>query len=324
MARHTVSVLTVLVVLIASIPAAGLAQERYPTKPVRVISPITAGSATDLALRAAAQQLQNRMGQPWVVEIRPGGSMIIAAEACATAAPDGYTLGYIGTSASFHPHTFSKLPYDFDRDFKPVTRLFYLVEGVIATASLSVNSVKELRALASAKSASLNYGTLGDGTSPDVFRQWLNRQWQTSVAGIPYKGAPQIITAIIANEVQMTQIGLGAMVGQLKGGKLKVLAVTGSRRSPLLPDVPTLAEVGLEFPVKAWWGIVAPAGTPDAIVSRLNTEFTQVFTEPKFVEYLENQFLEPAVLGSDAFAAFAKSDRESVGVLVKTFNIPRQ
>lgn len=320
--RHRIVLLSAILALIAFQAIA----QPYPSKPIRVISPIPPGSGTDLALRAAAQQLQSRMGQPWIVENRPGANYIAAAEACAKAPPDGYTICFFsGTVTSFNPYTFTKLPYDSEQDFKPITRMFYLVNGLIATSSLPANSVKELQALATSKAGELNFGTLGPGSNPDVFRQWLGSQWKTDIVAIPYNGGPPIVRALMAGDIHLSTIGLGSLGGQLKTGKMKVLALEGSSRSPLLPDVPTYAEAGIDgYPLKSWWGLLAPAGVPDSIVSRLNTEIITVFRDAKFIDYLNSQFLQPAVLSTEEFGSFMKSDREYTALLFKKFNVLRQ
>jgi tripartite-type tricarboxylate transporter receptor subunit TctC len=302
------------------------AQETYPSKPMRLIIPIPAGAVTDVVLRAAAQELSTRMGQPMLADNRPGANMIIAAEACAKAPGDGYTLCIVSPDAmSFNPHTFNQLPYDVDRDFKPVANLFYLIEGLIASASLPANSVKELQALAVAKPGSIDFGTLGPGTGPDLFRQYLNRQWKTNIVGIPYKGGNFVVTALMAGEIHVSKTAVGNVSGQLSGGKVKILAVNSAKRSPLLPDVPAVDEVGLGgFTIRVWWGLVVPSATPDTIVRRLNGEFVKLFREPKFNDLLETRFLEPALGSVESFAAFVKADREAIGHIVKEFNIPRQ
>ena len=300
--------------------------QSYPAKPIRVIVGVPAGSATELVMRSAGQELSTRMGQPWLVENRPGGNNVIAAQACARAAPDGYTLCYVSAdSMSFNPHVFSKPPYDPDKDFKPITKLFYLLQGVIAPASLPANSVKELQALALAKPGSLNFGTFGSGHNLDLFRQWLNERWKVNIAGIPYKGGNLVVNALVAGEIHFTFPGLGNAEGLLKSGKIKVLAVHSSKRLRLLPDVPSMAEAGLDgVPLKGWFGIAAPGGTPDAVANRLNAELVRLFREPKFVEFLEARFFEPAVGTIDEFVAFMKVDRERTGQVLRQFNVPRQ
>lgn len=315
-----------LIFAVALLPAIQAWAQPYPSKPVRVIVAIAAGSLTDIVLRTAGRELLGSLGQPLIVDNRPGGNMMIAAEVCSKAAPDGYTFCLASNTAmSVNPHVFSKLPYDPEKDFKPVARLFYLIQALIAGASLPANSVSELRAFASARPGALNFGTLGEGTGPDIFRQWLSEHWKTSLVGIPYTGANLIMNALIAGDIQLSQIGPGPFSGQLKAGKVKLLAVDVSKRSRMFPDVPTYAEAGLEgFTERLWWGLFAPAGTPDAAVRRMYTEFVRLFREPNFVDYLENQFIEPAVIAPEELPAFLKEDRERAGAMVKRFNVPRR
>ena len=310
----------------AGTPLQAIAQEAYPAKPIRMIVPVAAGAPTDLVMRTAGQELLSRLGQPLIIDNRPGAGLIVGTEACARAAPDGYTVCNVNSdSMSVNPHIVAKLSYDPEKDFKPVTSLYYLIQGLIASNSLPVNSVKELQSMASAKPRALNFGTMGQGTNPDVFRQWLNEQWRTDLEGIPYKGANLIMTALVAGEVDLSRISLSTVGGQMKAGKVKVLAVGSSKRLRLFPEIPTYAEVGLDgFSEQVWWGLAAPAGTPDAIARRLNAEFVRLFREPKFLEYMESQFLETFVDTPEAFAKFLREDRERSGMVVKKYNVPRQ
>jgi tripartite-type tricarboxylate transporter receptor subunit TctC len=302
--------------------AAFVAQAQpYPTKPIRVIVAIAAGSPTDVTMRTVARELQGSLGQPLTIENRPGGEMVVGSELCARAAPDGYTYCVVSnTAVSINPHLFAKLPYDPDKDFKPVTALWHLIQGVIANSSVPANSIRELQALAAARPGSLNSGTMGAGGA-DLHRRWLNDQLNTNIVGIPYKGANLVMNALVAGEVQMSLMALGGLGGQLKAGKVKLLVVGSSRRLPQFPDVPTYAEVGLENAPRTWWALLTPAGTPDPMVKRLNSEVVKLFNEPKFIAYLENQFLEPAVSSPEQFAAYLKEDRERAGRMVKKYNI---
>lgn len=308
-------------------PLAAFAQQPYPARPIRIISPLPPGSGVDVIMRKAGDTLNARLGQPMILENRPGGNMTIGADQCARAAPDGYTLCLVsGSSMSFAPHTFAKLPYDPDKDLRPVVLLFHLIEGLLAKASLPVNSAQELRAMAVANPGKLNFGTLGPDSTTDISRRNLGERWKTEIAGIHYKGGPQILTALAGGEIDFTRIGVFNAIGLLKAGKVKILAIGGSRRSPLLPAVPTLDEVGLGGipPERPWWGLAASSATPDAIVRRLNGEYVKLFREPSFLEFLDTQYVETAVGTPEQFAAFLKKDREEAGQLVKYFNIPKQ
>jgi tripartite-type tricarboxylate transporter receptor subunit TctC len=310
--------------LSVAIPA--LAQT-YPSKPIRVILGIGIGSPTDVVLRAVGSELLGSLGQPLIVDNRPGANNRIAMEACARAAADGYTLCVVNHGAvSYSPHLFSKLPYDPDKDYAPITLLWYLIQGLVASPSLAANSIKELQELATIKSASISFGTLGDSSGGDILRQTMNEYWKANMVGIPYKGANLLASALVSGEIQLGRISLNGLSGQVKAGKLKIIAVNSLKRSGLFPDVPTFAEAGLaSFPdEKVWWGLFGPAAMPNPMVKRINGEVARLFRSPKFAAYLENQLLESAVTTPEEFAVFLREDRERAGLLLRKFNVPRQ
>ncbi len=297
---------------------AAAAQANYPQKPIRLIVPIAPGSVTDVIARAASRELSPRLGQTLVVDNRAGATGIIGAELCARATPDGYTVCNIYTATtSINPHVIAKLPYDPIRDFKPITNLYFVTGALVVPASLPVKSVAELMALATAQPKALSFGTIGAGSYPEMFLAWLNDRWKTTITAVPYKGGGPIVVALLGNEIQLTAVGLGNMAGPLQSGQLRALAVSGAKRSRLLPDVPTFAESGFgAFNGHLWWGLAAPAATPAAIITRLNSEFTRLFKEPKFVEFLENNAVEPATGTPPEFAAFMQRDREEAAKLI--------
>lgn len=298
-------------------PAA--AQGAYPDRPIRIIVPIAAGSVTDVVLRAAAQELAPRLGQPIVIDNKPGASGIVGAEACSKAVPDGYTVCAVyHATMSFNPLTHDKLPYDPQKDLLPIGQLFFVTEGLFAPATLPVSTVAELRAHAGRNPKALNFGTLGEGSLQELMVAWLNHEWKSDIVGIPYKGGGPISTAISAGEIQLAQMGIGNFIGVMQGGKVKLLAVSGTKRHPSLPQVPSAAEAGLAgFTARPWWGLAAPVGTPAPAIARLNAEFARLFREPKFVEFLEGRYVEPAVGSAQDFAAFLKADRENAAALVQ-------
>jgi tripartite-type tricarboxylate transporter receptor subunit TctC len=309
----------------AALLASPVFAQSYPNKPIKVIVPLPAGSVTDVAVRAIGTEIAAKLGgQPWVVDNRPGGAMVIGAELCAKAPADGYTLCVIGPDAmSFNPYMLASLPYDPDKDFTPITDLFNVIEGVIRSSSLSANSMAEFKAAAAAKS--LNFATLGPGSTPDVFRHWLSDQWKVNLVEVSYKGGADVANALFKAEVEVGRIGIGNVVSQLSEGKIKVLAVSSPERSPLLPSVPTLAESGLgAYPVNVWWGLAGPAKLPDAAVARINDALKAVFAEPKMKEFLDKQFLVSRLGTPQEFAAFLKADRANVADLLKKYNVPRQ
>jgi tripartite-type tricarboxylate transporter receptor subunit TctC len=309
---------------LAAVLAGPAAAQTYPQKPIRMIVSIAAGSLTDVIMRAAANELSPRLGQPVIIENRGGAAGIPGAQACAQSPGDGYTLCVVfHNQLSFNPVMFSNLPYDADKDLNLVTRLFFLIESLAVHPSVGVNTVPELKALAQAKKGALNWGTLGAGSAPELFLKWINNQWDTQIVGIPYRGGGPMAQAVAANEVQVAGVGLGNFLGLAEAGKVKVIAVSAPKRSPLVPDIMTFAEAGLGgYPQKGWWGLATPKGTPQPILDRLNAEFVKLFSEPKFVAFLEKQAVVPAPTTAREFAEFVKQDRVHAANLLKLANTP--
>ncbi len=325
--KYTLGALrTLSVTLLLAASTFALAQTGFPNKPIRIFVPIAAGSVTDVVLRAAAPLLSQRLGQPVIIDNRPGASGIVGAEACAKAPADGYTICAVYHSImSFNPYTFDKLPYDPDKDFAPVGRLFFVTEGLVVPAAFPVQSVADLKTYALQHPSGVNLGTLGEGSLQELFVAWLNREWKTKIVGVPYKGGGPIANAVTSGEIQMAQMGLGNFIGLVQGGQLKAIAVASEKRSKSLPNVPTVQEAGLGgFPSRPWWGIAAPAGTPPAVVARLNADFNAVFRDPKMLEMMEGRYVEPALTTPQEFTLFLKTDRDAAGVLVRLASqVPR-
>lgn len=303
----------------------GLAQS-YPTKPIRTIVSIAAGSVTDVIMRAAANELAAPLGQPLVIENNGGASGIMAAQSCAGAAPDGYTICVIYHSTmSFNPHLFNKLPYDADKDFELVTRLFFLIEGLAVSKAAGVASVAELKAAVAAKPQGFNFGTLGKGSAPDLFLTWLNNRWGSTIPGVAFRGGGPIAQALASGDIQIGKMGLGNFIALAEAGQLKLIATDAPKRLAMLPDVPTMTEAGLgDFGFIGWWGLAAPKGTPAPALDKLNAEFTKLFSEPKFVAFLEKQAVRAAPTTRDEFARFVRADRETAAGLIKLANTPRE
>ena len=200
--------------------------QSYPDRPIRVIVPIAPGSVTDIIMRATAAELAPRIGQTFVIENKGGASGIPAAQSCAQAAPDGYTLCLVyHNTISINPLMFNKLPYDAEKDFTLITNLYLLVEALFVSSSLNVKTAGELKAYVQANPRALNYGTLGPGSNPEMFLKWMNQQWNASIVGIPYRGGGPIAQALVAGELQIAKMGLGNFLGLLDTGKIKPLAV---------------------------------------------------------------------------------------------------
>jgi tripartite-type tricarboxylate transporter receptor subunit TctC len=308
-----------------ALAASAVFAQSYPTKPVTVIVPWPPGGPSDIAARPLAKGLSESLGKPFVIENKGGASGIPGAQACAQATPDGYTLCLVyHNTLSINPLMFNKLPYDAEKDFTLITKLYLLVEALFVNSALNVGTAAELKAYAQAHPSALNYGTLGPGSNPEMFLKWMNQKWNVNIVGIPYRGGGPIAQALVAGELQIAKMGLGNFLGLLGTGKIKPLAVAAVRRSPLAPDVPTLAEAGIDFPPFGWWGLAAPKGVPQPIVDRLNAEFVRLYREPKFVDYLEKQAVLPAPGTPAEFAAFLKKDRQDAELLINIANQPRE
>lgn len=288
--------------------------EAFPTKPVRIVVAYPAGGGIDVMARQIAGKLSGPWGQPVVVENKPGANTILAADAVAKAAPDGHTILFT-TDATFsiNPHLYAKLPYDAQRDFIPVTMLVLLQQMLVAHPSLPANSLSELIALAKQKPGSINYASYGSGSQPHLAGEMLKHKAGIDIVHVPYKGISLAVPAVIAGEVQLTFSGIATGMGPVKAGRIKALAIGGKSRSPLLPQVPTFAELGFpEVETHAWFGLFLPAGSPKEATARIFQDTKKILEDP---EFRQKQLIERGyeVMGSspDEFASYMKKDSES-------------
>jgi tripartite-type tricarboxylate transporter receptor subunit TctC len=305
--------------------AVAAAQSIYPARPIRFVVPYAPGEYFDGILRKTSEELARAMGQPWLVENRPGGNMTVALEGCARAQADGYTLCLINsTGLSLNPHLMARVPYDPDADFKPVASLYGIVSGVFVASAVPASSVRDFVAYARSRPGKVSDGTTGPGTATDVARHWLNDQWKTEIVGVGYKSGPAIVQAIMAGEVQFMWLAVYEAQAALKANRVRLLAVDGVGRAAALPDVPTFRETGLsDSPVMLWHGLGAPGTTPDAIVRRVNAEVGRLWSDPKMQQYLDDRFLRGFSMTPESFAAFIRRHRERVGELVRLHNLSR-
>jgi len=300
--------LTIAGLFVASI-ATGFAQN-YPSKPIRIIIAQAPGSATDVISRVVANRLQESLGQPIVIEARPGAGGAVGTEAAARSAPDGYTLFMANNSThGSNPALYSKLPYDAVNDFAPITLVATVPYVLVVDPSLPVKSVQELIALAKAKPGKMNYASAGNGSTHHFCGELLKSMAGIDLVHIPYKGSTPAIAGLLGGEVSLMFANLTDIGGQLKSGKVKALAVTVTKRASLIPEVPTLSEVGLPgFEIGSWFGLLAPAGTPAPIISRLNAETVKVLGRSDVQATLGAQGLELAPGSPEQFAAHIKSE----------------
>jgi tripartite-type tricarboxylate transporter receptor subunit TctC len=312
--------LATIVALLAACICATASAQGWPARNVRIVVPYPPGGGIDILARQLTDKLAPQWGQPVVVENRPGGSTIPGTDAVAKAAPDGHTI-LLSTDASFsiNPHLFAKLPYDAQRDFIPVTMLVLLQQLLVAHPALPANNLAELIALAKAKPGSLNYASYGSGSQPHLSGEMLKYRAGIDIVHVPYKGISLAVPAAMAGEVQLTFSGIASSIGPLKAGRLKAIAIGGPKRSPLLPDVPTFAELGYpEVETHAWFGLFLPAGSPREAVARIYQDAKRILDEP---EFRQKQLIDRGydVVGSspEVFEAFLKSDSASRARAVK-------
>lgn len=299
-----------------------LRAQSYPIKPIRVIVPTSAGGLNDLLTRAVGQQVAENVGQPVVVENRPGAGTFIGMSACAKAAPDGYT-GCVTTPEALvlNPLLFSKLPYDADNDFVPVTLLANTFGVIAAHPSISGNNLGDMITQAKAKPGSLNWATWGAASVPAVYLDWINRQNGIDITAVPYKGAGPSIPAIMAGDVQLTYTGIGLALAHIKSGKLKALAVTGKRRLPFLPGVPSLAEFNSDPGLNSYFALYTAAKTPAPIVERMSAEFARAMRAPRLQELMAAQAMEAVGNTPAEFAEFHRNDRANAARIFNALGI---
>lgn len=323
---HSITAASVVLAGMAFALSGNIEAQTFPSKPIRVLIPQTPGAGVDVIMRKAAEDLMPRLGQTLVIDNQPAANSIIAADMCARGAPDGHTVCILNNDAlAINPHIFNKLPYDAAKDFKPITNLYYILGGLLVKASLPVNNVKDFQAYAQTKPGALNWATLSPNSSTDLSRRWLADLWGSNIPGIPYKGGPQVFTALASGESDVTWMGVYGALSLLKSGKVKLLAVNGSKRLAAWPDAPTLNEIGAEnMPsAQSWWGLLTGAGAPDAAVRRLNAEFVQLFREPKFVAFLEALITEPSTNTPEEFAILIRERRDFFAKLLRDYNVPK-
>ena len=268
--------------------AVTVSAQSYPTKPIRLVVPFPAGGTTDVLARAAAQKLTETLGQPVVVDTRPGAGGNIGAELVAKSPPDGYTLlmGTVGTHA-INPSLYPKMPYDHVRDFVPVILVAGVPNVLVINPALPVNSVQELIAYAKANPGKLNFASSGNGTSIHLSGELFKTMAGVQITHVPYKGSAPALQDLVGGQVQLMFDNLPSALALIKGGRLKALAVTSKERAPALPDVPTMAESGLPgFEASSWFGLLAPAGTPQPVVAKLNAEIAKWLASPEAKEKL--------------------------------------
>lgn len=294
-------------------------ESTYPTKPVRIVVPLTAGGPTDTLARIIGQALGDKLGQPVIIENRPGAGGNIGAELVAKSAPDGYTL-FMGTSGplSINSTLYPKLAFDPKNDFAPVILIASAPFVVTTNPSLPAKSVKDLIALAKSKPGQLNYGAV-PGSASHLATELFKSTAGVDMVHVPYKGAAPATNDLVAGVLQLSFASTPGVMANVKAGKLNALAVTSAKRITQLPDIPTLAESGLAgYEASVWYGIVAPAKTPRGIVARLNTELGKILQDPDTRQKLATNDFEPAGSTPEQFGTYIKSETAKWGRVIKS------
>jgi len=276
----------------------------YPNKPVKLVVPYPPGGPTDIVARVVAQKLQEQMGQPFVIDNRPGAGANTGAEAVARSTPDGYTLLVATTAHAINPSLFSKLSYQLLKDLAPVSQLTSGPLVIVANPALPAQNIQELIALAKGKSGGLNFGSSGNGQSTHLSAELFSAMAGIKMSHVPYKGSAPALTDVMAGQTDLMFDTMLSAMPHVKAGKLKAVAITSSQRSPVAPHLPTVAESGLPgYEAIAWNGLLAPAGTPKEVVARLNAELKKVLENPDVRQRFEAQgfaasWNSPATFGS--------------------------
>ncbi|OGA41120.1 MAG: hypothetical protein A3G24_17405 [Betaproteobacteria bacterium RIFCSPLOWO2_12_FULL_62_13] len=312
-------VITAVVLLLPLCAAAQSGIENYPSKAIRLICPFPAGGAVDFMSRFFAQRMTPALGQQVFVDNRGGAAGIIGMEAGARAPADGYTLTMANLSVtSINPFLYSKLPYDVLRDFAPVIELAQSVNLLVVHPSLPVKSLKELIALAKAKPGALNYASPGSGGPAHLATELLKSMTGVKMVHVPYKGAGAAIPAVLAGESQVLIEPVATAMPHVRSGRMRALAVTSATRTPILPELPTVTEAGVPgFEFTSWYGVIVPAATPVAVVTRLNSTLNRVLEQPDVKEQLTAQAM--LIVGGTpaAFGTRIKAEMARWGKVVK-------
>ena len=314
-----VAAVALAVPLLAALPMAARAQAAYPAKPITIVVPFAAGGTTDILARVMAQSLGTEFGQTVIVDNKAGAGGNIGAQLVARAPADGYTLlmGTVGTHA-INAALYKKMPFDPVKDFAPISRVALVPNVMVVNASQPYKSVAEVIAAAKAGPGKLSVASSGIGTSIHLSAELFKAMTGTDILHVPYKGSSPAISDLLGNQVTMMFDNLPSAISHIRSGKLRALAVTSAKRAPELPNVPTVAEAGVKgFEATSWFGLFAPAGTPPAIIARLDDAVIKALASPEVQKKLGEQGAEPHGEKPEQFAAYIKAESAKWGRVVK-------
>jgi len=305
--------------LLLSWAYAGAAAQGYPTRPIRLVVPFPPGGSADVLARTVGQHIGRAMGQQVVVENKAGAGGILGASEVASSPADGYTLLFANTNIAINPSIYKKLPYDTAKAFAPVVLMVTVPNLLLVSQALPVNDVAGLIELAKSEPGKLNYASAGNGSFPHLAIELFNTQAGVSMTHIPYNGAAPALQALLSQEVQVLSNDLVNAMQHTKTGKVKALAITGASRSPMMPHIPTMSEAGLkDYVAVGWQGIMVAAGTPPAVIARLNTEINKALRDPALRASLTSQGLQVEGGSAADFGKFIREDTVRWSTAVKT------
>jgi tripartite-type tricarboxylate transporter receptor subunit TctC len=322
----TRSVFAISAVLAAALPPASVSAQDYPTKAITFIVPFAPGGSSDFIARLVGQKLSENFKQPVVVENKPGGAGVIAMQAVARAAPDGHTiiLAHIGTMA-VNPAMFEKLAYDPVKEFAPVSLLAVVPSVIAAHPSLPAKTIQELIALIKAKPGTINYGTAGNGSAGHLAMEYFKQSVGLSIDSmthVPYRGTGPMLTDLLAGQTQLTFTGATPVMPHVKSGKLNMIGIGGVKRLAAMPDVGTVSEAGIAgFETSQWYGVLAPAATPPAVIEKLQKALSGVLANPELITRLQSDGADAVGSTPDEFKTFIAKEAERWGRVVKTAGI---
>ena len=297
------------------------AQQGYPNKPIRLITPFAPGGGTSIIATLIGQKLTEDWGQQVLIDHRPGGNTIIGSEALVRSAPDGYTIMLQAGGHAVHL-SLQTLPYDTVKDFAPIATVTSSAYILVLHPSVPANNLQEVIALAKFKPGKLNFASAGSGGLPHIAGELFQIMTGVKFLHVPYKGSGPAITDLIAGQVDLSFQDPLNVVARIKGGRLKGIAISGDARLPALPQLPTFTEAGLPgFDIKNWYGVFAPAGTPKEIIDKLSTELARIMGTPDIRGKLASQGVEPFITTPDQFAALINADIAKYARIIKTANI---
>lgn len=307
-----------------TVTAVSAAAQSWPTRPVKIIVPFTAGGLADVLARQLGDELGRVWKQPVVVENRPGAGTMIAGEATAKSAPDGYTLLLANDATlSSNQYIYKKMPYDPVNGFTPIINIAASPIVMIASGKFPGQTLQDVVTAATQNPEKINYGTFGIGSTAHVDTHSFMALSNTKLTHVPYKGVAEVMLALVADQVQISFTGIPPALPFAKDGRIKILAVSSAKRSPLLPNVPTFAEAGMPgFQAAPWFGLVGPAGLPKAVVDKIASDVSKVITQPAFLNaHITGVGLELLNQGPEQYTAFLANDRANYSVKMKRLNI---